>query len=245
MIHRTIAFTYGAFSYAMFLIAFLYAIGFVGNVIVPKSIDSGSESSLSHALLVNIVLLGLFAIPHSIMAREWFKRHWTKVVPEPVERSTFVLLASILLAILFAYWEPIRTVVWNVDGAAGVVLYGLFWGGWSLVLLSTFTIDHFDLFGLRQVYLYVRGATYTPIPFKVPTLYKVVRHPLMLGFIVAFWATPKMTLGHLLFSTATTAYIFIGIVLEERDLVRIHGEAFEQYRKRTPMIVPFLKNIVP
>jgi protein-S-isoprenylcysteine O-methyltransferase Ste14 len=246
VISRTIAFIYGLFSYAMFLIAFLYAIGFVGNVIVPKSIDSGSEGSLVYGLLVNTALLGLFAIPHSIMAREGFKRHWTKVVPEPVERSTYVLITSLLLTLLFSRWEPMRMVVWNFDtGAARVVFNGLFLGGWSIVLLSTFTINHFDLFGLRQVFLHLRGETYTPIPFKVPALYRVVRHPLMLGFIVAFWATPKMTLGHLLFATATTAYMFIGIVLEERDLLRIHGEAYARYRKRTPMIIPFLKSIVP
>jgi len=221
---RTVAFIYGLFSYGMFLIAFLYAIGFVRNVLVPKSIDSGSEGPLGRALVVNTLLLGLFAVQHSIMARAWFKKLWTRIVPEPVERSTYVLISSLLLAILFSRWEPIRTVLWNLEHpAVRVVLNGLFWGGWLLVLVSTFTIDHFDLFGLRQVYLHLRGRAYTPVPFKVPALYRVVRHPLMLGFIIAFWATPEMTVGHLLFAVLTTGYIFIGILLEERDLVRTHG----------------------
>ena len=242
MMGRIIAFIYGLFSYAMFLIAFLYAIGFVGNVVVPKSIGSGSQGPLGHALLVNTLLLGLFAVPHSIMAREWFKKLWTRIVPEPVERSTYVLGTSLLLGLLFSQWEPIRMVVWNLEyPTVQLVLNGLFWGGWSVVLLSTFVIDHFDLFGLRQVYLYLRGRTYTPVEFRVPVLYRIVRHPLMLGFMIAFWATPKMTLGHLLFAGATTAYIFIGILLEERDLLRAHGGDYEEYRQRTRMIIPVPK----
>jgi len=242
MMGRTVAFIYGVFSYAMFLIAFLYAIGFVRNVLVPKSIDSGPEGPLGHALLVNTVLLGLFALQHSIMAREWFKRHWTRIVPAPVERSTYVLITSLLLALLFLQWEPIRIVVWDFEhSAVGGGLNVLFWGGWLVVLLSTFMIDHFDLFGLRQVYLCFRGREYTPVTFKAPVLYRVVRHPIMLGFIVAFWATPTMTLGHLLYATATTAYIFIGILLEEGDLLRTHGEAYEAYRQRTSMILPIPK----
>jgi len=239
---RIIALIYGLFCYAMFLFAFLYAIGFVGNVFVAKSIDSGPEGALGDALLVNTALLALFAIQHSVMARDWFKKHWTRIVPEPVERSTYVLIASLLFALLFLRWEPIGIVVWDLEHpAARIVLYGLFWCGWLLVLLSTFMIAHFDLFGLRQVYLHFRGTPYTPVAFKVPLLYKVVRHPLMLGFIIAFWATPRMTLGHLLFAGATSVYIFIGILLEERDLLRTHGEAYEQYRQRTRMIFPVPK----
>ncbi len=239
---RIIALIYGLFSYAMFLISFLYAIGFVGNVLVPKSIDSGSQGPLGHALLVNTILLGLFAIPHSVMAREGFKRQWTRMVPQPVERSTYVLITSLLFALLFVRWEPIGMVMWDFEHpAVRLVLYGLFWGGWLLVLASTFAIDHFDLFGLRQVYLYFRGRQYTAVAFKEPALYRIVRHPLMLGFIIAFWATPKMTLGHLLFATATTVYIFIGIFLEERDLLRTYGEGYEQYKQRTRMIIPLPK----
>lgn len=243
MLGRVIAFIYGLFSYVMFLIAFLYAIGFVGNVFVPKSIDSGPEGPLGHALLVNTFLLGLFAIQHSIMAREWFKTQWIRFVPESIERTTYVLITSLLLALLFLRWEPIGIVVWNLEHpAARAMLNGLFWGGWLLVLLSTFTIDHFDLFGLRQVYLHLRGKAYAPVEFKVPVLYRMVRHPLMLGFIIAFWATPTMTLGHLLYAVATTGYIFIGIFLEERDLLSTHGDAYEQYRQRTRMIIPVPKN---
>ena len=242
MLGRIIAFIYGLFSYAMFLIAFSYAIGFVGNVFVSKSIDSGPQGPLGHALLVNTLLLGLFAVQHSVMAREWFKERWTRIVPEPIERSTYVLITSFLLAFLFLRWEPIGIVIWNLEHpAAQVVLNGLFWAGWALVLLSTFMITHFDLFGLRQVYVYLRGKTYTPVAFKVPALYKIVRHPLMLGFNIAFWATPRMTLGHLLFASATTVYIFIGIFLEERDLARTHGDAYEDYRQRTSMILPVPK----
>lgn len=236
---RILALLYGAVSYVIFFVTFLYAIGFVGNVVVPKSIDSGREGAFTSSLIVDAVLLGLFAMQHSVMARPAFKKAWTKVVPQVVERSTYVLLSSLLLALLFWQWRPLLEVVWDVRNATfALILQLVFFFGWALVLLSTFLINHFDLFGLRQVFLYDK---YTHIGFRTPFVYKLVRHPLLLGFIIAFWATPKMTTGHLIFAIATTAYMLIAIQLEERDMVSIHGEAYEDYRRKVSMLIPVPK----
>jgi protein-S-isoprenylcysteine O-methyltransferase Ste14 len=239
---RVLAFVYGVVSYVIFFVTFLYAIGFVGNFIVPKSIDSGEPALFSQALLINVLLLGLFAIQHSVMARPAFKGWWTRFVPQPVERSTYVLLASLALILLFWQWRPMTDVVWNVENPVGrYILWAIFFLGWVTVLVGTCLINHFDLFGLRQVYLYQRGEEYTNLTFRTPFLYKIVRHPIMLGFIIAFWATPTMTIGHLMFAIVTTAYIVIAIQLEERDILSIHGTAYEEYRKQVSMLLPIPK----
>jgi protein-S-isoprenylcysteine O-methyltransferase Ste14 len=239
--NRILTISYGAVSYLIFLGAFLYAIGFVGNIVVPRSIDAGVTAPLGQAVVVNVLLLGLFAVQHSVMARPAFKRWWTRLVPKAIERSTYVLLSSLVLALMFWQWRTMPTIIWNVTWMPGRIgLWILFGLGWATVLLSTFMINHFDLFGLRQVYLAWRGVPYTNLEFRTSLLYRVVRHPLMLGFIVAFWATPTMTAGHLLFAVATTGYILIAIQLEEHDLNATLGEQYRDYRGRVPMLIPGL-----
>jgi methanethiol S-methyltransferase len=238
MFARLLILFYAIASYAVSLVSSLYAVGFVGNYLVPKSIDVGGPTSLSKAIAIDLPLLGLFAIQHSVMARPAFKRWWAKVLPVACQRSTYVLLSSLILLLLFWQWRPIPIAVWQIDGIAAWLLIGVFWLGWSIVFASTFMIDHFDLFGLRQAFFALRGAELTGQSFRTPLLYKIVRHPLMLGFLLAFWATPAMTAGHLLFAIMATAYILVGLQLEERDLIAVFGATYQRYRERVPMLVP-------
>jgi methanethiol S-methyltransferase len=239
-IARVAAFVYGVVCYAIFFATFLYAIGFIGNFVVPKSIDSAPIVPLGQALLVNIGLLGLFGIQHSAMARQEFKTWWTSIVPKPVERSTYVLFSSLCLITLFYFWQPLGVTIWNVESPIlQNLIHASFGFGWLLVLVSTFLINHFDLFGLRQVYVYLRGKDYTSLKFVTPGPYKYVRHPLYVGWLFAFWSTPTMTVAHLVFAVVTTAYILVAIQLEERDLVKVHGKAYADYRRRVPMLIPF------
>jgi protein-S-isoprenylcysteine O-methyltransferase Ste14 len=237
---RILAFLYGVLCYLIFFVTFLYAIGFVGNVFVPKAIDTGVASPpLSPALIIDAILLSLFAVQHSVMARQGFKRAWTNIVPPAVERSTYVLLASLILLLLFWQWQPMGPVIWEAHNpTARMLLQALFWIGWGSVLVSTYLVDHFALFGLKQVYRFLKGSAEEPIPFKSPGLYKVVRHPLYLGFIIAFWSTPRMTFGHLFFAVMTTAYIVLAIQFEERDLVHSYGDTYHVYRQRVSMLIP-------
>jgi protein-S-isoprenylcysteine O-methyltransferase Ste14 len=229
---------YAIVSYAIFLVSFLYALGFVGNYLVAKSIDVGRATNLSGAIVIDLLLLGMFAVQHSIMARPAFKRWWAKTFPEACQRSIYVLLSSLILLLLFWQWRPIPIPVWHVGGIAAWLLIGVYWLGWLITLASTFMIDHFDLSGLRQAFFALRGGELPGQSFKTPLLYKIVRHPIMLGFLLAFWATPEMTAGHLLFAIMTTAYILVGLQFEERDLIAQFGALYQQYRSRVPMLLP-------
>ncbi len=238
-IDRLAAFVYGLGCYAISLVTLLYTSGFVGNFVVPRSIDSAPVISWEQALLVDVALLGIFSIQHSVMARQGFKNWWTQFVPQPVERSTYVLFSSLCLIALFYFWQPIGGTIWQITNTtAAAILHILFTAGCLLALVSTFLINHFDLLGLRQVWLYLRGQAYTQLKFETPYLYKYVRHPLYVGLLLAFWSTPTMTVTHLVFALITTVYILIGIQFEERDLVDIHGEKYADYRHRVPMLVP-------
>jgi methanethiol S-methyltransferase len=238
MLGRITAFLYGVVCYLVFFATFLYGIGFIGDLWVPKSIDSGPQRPLMDALAINLALLAAFALQHSVMARPWFKNAWTKIVPKVAERSTYVLFSSLALLLLFWKWEPMGGVVWSVDNPVGrSVILALYGFGWLTVLVTTFLINHFDLFGLRQVWLHLLGKPYTALEFRTPGPYKLVRHPLYVGWLMVFWSAPVMTVAHLVFALMTTAYILVAIQFEERDLVRAHGE-YAEYRKRVPMIIP-------
>jgi protein-S-isoprenylcysteine O-methyltransferase Ste14 len=237
---RIAAFVYGVACYGVFFATLLYAIGFLGNFGVPKSIDSGPQGPVLTALLVNGGLLALFALQHSIMARPWFKRAWTRLVPEPVERSTYVLFSSLALLLLFGLWQPIGGVIWSLEGGAAIAVYGLYAAGLLIVLLSTFLINHFDLFGLRQVYLYLIGRKYTHEGFRTPFFYRYVRHPLYVGWLLTFWSAPVMTVAHLFFAVMTTAYILVAIRFEEADLTTMHGDKYRLYKRQVPMLIPSL-----
>ncbi len=240
---KSIVFVYGILAYLTFLIAFLYSIGFVGNFIVPKSIDSGIETTFLQALLVNALLLSVFAIQHSVMARPAFKKWITGFISPAIERSTYVLLSSLALILMFWKWQPMKTIIWEAENdTIALALTGLFFFGWLVVFLSTFMINHFELFGLKQIFDNLKDRQ-TPNPkFQTNYFYKIVRHPIMLGFIIAFWATPLMTVGHLIFAIITTVYILIAVkYLEEKDLRKFIGKEYEEYQKKVPMIVPFTK----
>lgn len=242
MLKRILFFAYGIVSYMIFFGTFLYAVGFIGNFWVPSGLDGVPRGTLASAFAIDAGLLALFAMQHSIMARKWFKDRWTRIVPKPIERSTYVLFSSVALVLLFWQWRPMGGVVWSVeDPAARVVLRALFGFGFALVLVSTFLINHFDLFGLRQIWLFLIGRPYTDLKFGTPGPYRLVRHPLYVGWLFAFWMTPTMTLSHLLFAIATTGYILLAIQFEEADLVREHGD-YKEYRRSVPMLVPFLRS---
>lgn len=238
---RIVALAYGVAAYFVFFGTILYAIGFVAGIFVPKTIDTGVAGSAGAAIVINILLLSIFAVQHSVMARKQFKRWWTQIIPASIERSTYVLLSSLALILVFWQWRPIPTIVWQVsEPTLAAALLGLSLLGWVIVFLSTFLINHFELFGVRQVILNLMGRDAGETKFRTPLLYKMVRHPLYLGFIIAFWATPVMTAGHLLFALVTTGYILVGIALEERDLVEHFGDEYKRYRERVSMLVPFL-----
>jgi methanethiol S-methyltransferase len=238
MIGRVGALIYGLGSYLVFFCANLYAMGFIGNYLVPRSIDIGVSASLAESIPVDLLLVGAFSAQHSVMARPAFKQWWTTIVPSHCERSTYVLLSSLLLLVIFWQWRPITMTVWQADQALATVLTSIYWTGWLIAFSSTFLIDHFDLFGLRQVFAAPRGTVTAAPVFKTPLLYRLVRHPIMLGFLLVFWATPQMSAGHLLFAVLTTGYVLVGVQLEENDLMAEFGDRYKQYRQRVPMLLP-------
>jgi len=238
---RALALAYGLFAYAAFLATFLYLIGFVAGFGVPKTIDDGAPDAAATGIAVNLALIALFGIQHSVMARPAFKRLWTRIVPLPAERSTFVVVSCACLALLFWQWRPLPEVVWQVHRPVAAVLFGLAALGWLTALIATWLIDHFDLFGLRQTLRFATGKVYRPPVFRERLLYRIVRHPLMLGFLIAFWAAPVMSRGHLLFAGAMTGYILLALVVEERTLVDLHGDAYREYRRRVPKLIPALR----
>jgi len=243
VIGRVIAFLYGIVAYVVFFVTFLYAIGFVENLVVAKTIDGGTAGPTAQALIVNLVLMSIFAIQHSVMARPQFKQWWTKFVPPPVERATYVLFASLALALLIWQWQPMPALVWHIaDARIAAAVTGLSFVGWLIVLTSTFLINHFELFGLHQVANNLVGRSMPAPRFRSPLFYRFVRHPIYLGFIIAFWAAPTMTIGHLLFAVVTTAYILVGIWLEERDMLAIFGDEYRRYRRRVSMLLPWRRS---
>jgi methanethiol S-methyltransferase len=238
-VKRSIGFLYGVVCYAAFLGSFSYAVLFIANLLVPKTVDSGVAGSPLTAVLINSLLFSVFAVQHSVMARRGFKQWWTRIVPQYVERSTFVLAASLALALVLWQWRPIPQVIWDLRGSiVATVLQVLFWGGWAILLLSSFLINHFELFGLHQTWANLRKSEVPRQAFHTPSLYRMVRHPLYLGFIISFWSAPVMTVGHLLFSVACTGYILVGIYFEERDLIHAFGERYLEYKRRVPMLIP-------
>lgn len=238
MTRRTLGYVYGFAAYLLALSTIVYAVGFLANVYVPKSIDSGTVVSLSEALLIDVTLIGLFGLQHSMMARPWFKERWTRFIPEPVERSTYVLLASLTIIVMMWAWKPLPKAIWHVNGVGTPLLWTLNLGGWLLMFASVYMIDKDDLMGLRQVKAYRRGEELEPIGFQTPAFYRYVRHPLMTGFLLAFWATPRMTVGHLVFAGGMTVYVLVGVTLEERDLVVAFGDRYREYRADVPMLIP-------
>jgi methanethiol S-methyltransferase len=246
VLKRVLFFVYGVAAYLTFVATFLYAIAFVGGFAVPRRLDGTLETSLPKALAIDCLLLTIFAVQHSVMARRWFKERWTQIIPWTIERSTYVLFASVALLLLFWQWRPIGIEIWSVeDPTARTMLWVLFAAGWATVLTVTCLINHFDLFGLRQVWLPLIGRPYVPVAFRTPLPYQFVRHPLYLGFLLAFWMTPRMTLAHLVFAITTTAYIVLAIQFEERDLVSEHGASYEAYRRRVPMLLPAIRQKDP
>ena len=239
MVSRVLVFAYSLACYAAGFAALVYAIGFVGNYIVPKTIDSGTPVDLTTALVTNLPLLALFALQHSIMARQGFKRFWRKIVPEAAERATYVLASAVTLYVLYQQWKAMPSAVWDLtDTDAAGLLTGLYFAGWAIVFISTFLINHFELMGLQQSFSHLIDVAQEPPRFRTPLFYKMVRHPIYTGLLLAFWCTPLMTWGHLIFAVATTGYIFAGIVFEERDLVSIFGERYREYRRTVPMVIP-------